>query len=188
LVHLQDTTLSVIIIIIIIIIKIIKSLEIIGINTKIILFTKKVMGYWRTRMRLHAENKLMETEDIKIQRGIFQGNSLSPLLLCICLLRLTEQLNKLDTEYEEHTTKTKMSHILYMDDLKLIAKLYEEFQKQIQTVKTFSNDIHMEFGLNKCAKITFKRGKLTHSQNLVIDVNREIQELKQGKNLQVLRD
>ena len=39
----------------------------------------------------------------------------------------------------------------------------------------------MEFGLEKCAKITFKRGKLTHLQNLVTDTNREIQELEQGK-------
>ena len=68
-----------------------------------------------------------------------------------------------------------------MDNLKLIAKSEEELQKQIQTVKTFSNDIHMEFGLEKCAKITFKRGKLTHSQNLVIDTNRVIEELEQGK-------
>ena len=69
-----------------------------------------------------------------------------------------------------------------MDDLKLIAKSDEELQKQIQTVKTFSNDIHMDFGLEKCAEITFKKGKLIHSQNLVIDVNREIQELEQGKS------
>ena len=48
-----------------------------------------------------------------------------------------------------------------MDDLKLIAKSEEEIQKQIQTVKNF-NDIHMKFGLDICAKITFKRGKLTH--------------------------
>ena len=68
-----------------------------------------------------------------------------------------------------------------MDDLKLIAKSEEELQKQIQTVKTFSDDINMEFGLEKCAKITFKRGKPTHSQNLVTDTNREIQELEQGK-------
>jgi len=40
-----------------------------------------------------------------------------------------------------------------MDDLKLIAKSEEELQKQIKTVKTFSDDIHMEFGLEKCAKI-----------------------------------
>jgi len=96
---------------------IIKCLEIIGINTKVIPFTKKVMGYWRTHMRLHAENELTETEDIKIQCGIFQGDSLSPLLFCICLIPLLEQLNKLNTGYEEHTTKTKISHLLYMDDL-----------------------------------------------------------------------
>ena len=35
--------------------------------------------------------------------------------------------------------------------------------------------------LKKCAKITFKRGKLTHLQNLVIDTNRVIQELEQEK-------
>ena len=67
-----------------------------------------------------------------------------------------------------------------MDDLKLIAKS-EELQKQIQTVKNFSDDINMEFGTEKCVMITFKRGKLTHLQNLVIDTNREIQELEKGK-------
>jgi RNase P/RNase MRP subunit p30 len=67
-----------------------------------------------------------------------------------------------------------------MDDLKLIAKSEEELQKQIQIFKTFTDDIHVEFGLEKCAKIAFKRGKLVHSQNLVIDINREIQELEQG--------
>ena len=68
-----------------------------------------------------------------------------------------------------------------MDDLKLIAKSEEELQKQIQTVKIFSDDINMEFGLEKCVKVTFKRGKLTHSQNLVTDTNIEIQELEKGK-------
>jgi threonyl-tRNA synthetase len=68
-----------------------------------------------------------------------------------------------------------------MDDLKLIAKSEEELQKQVQTVKTFSDDIHKEFGLEKFAKTTFKRDKLIHSQNLVIDINREIQELDQDK-------
>jgi hypothetical protein len=68
-----------------------------------------------------------------------------------------------------------------MDDLKLIAKLKEELQREIQTVKTFSDDIHVEFGLEKCAKITFKRGKLIYSQNLLTNNNREIKELEQGK-------
>jgi hypothetical protein len=73
-----------------------------------------------------------------------------------------------------------------MDDLKLIVKSEEELQRQIQTVKTFNDDIHMEFGLEKCAKITFKRGKLISSQNLAINNKRELQELQQGKKYKYL--
>jgi hypothetical protein len=73
-----------------------------------------------------------------------------------------------------------------MDDLKLIAKSEEELQKQIQRIKIYSEDINMEFGLEKCTKFTFKRGKLTHFQNLVIDTNREIQELEQEKTYKYL--
>ena len=71
----------------------------------------KVMTYWKTRMCLHAENNLRETEDIKVQCGIFKGDSLSPLLFYIWLIPLTEQLNKSNKGNEEHTTKTKNSHL-----------------------------------------------------------------------------
>jgi len=91
---------------------IIKSLQLIGINNKVISFTKKVMSYCKTRMGLHTENKLIETDDIKIQCGIFQGDSLSPQLFCISRNPLTEQLNRLNTRYEQHTTKTKIPHLL----------------------------------------------------------------------------
>ena len=40
----------------------------------------------------------------------------------------------------------------------------------------------MEFGFDKCAK----RGKLLHSQNLILDSNREIQKLEQGKTYEYL--
>ena len=120
---------------------IIKSLGFIGNKNKIISFTNKVMSYWRTRMRLRTENKLKETEDIIIQCGIFQGDSLSPLLFCICLIPLTEQLKMLTTGYEEHTTKTTLSHLLCMDDFKLIyneRKSYKNGYKQFKTLVMIS--------------------------------------------------
>jgi hypothetical protein len=46
-------------------------------------------------MRLYIEEKL--TEATEIQRGIFKGNSLSPLIFCVSLIPLTEQLNNLNT-------------------------------------------------------------------------------------------
>jgi hypothetical protein len=90
-------------------------------------------------------------------------------------------LNKLNTGYEEHTTKTGVSHLLYMGDLKLIDNTEEELQKHMQVVRTFSIDIHKEFGLDKCAETVLKTGKLVHPQNLILHFNREIQELEQGK-------
>jgi hypothetical protein len=68
----------------------------------------------------------------------------------------------------------------------MIAKSEEELRKHAQTVKTFNDDIHMEFGLEKCAKITYKKGKLIYLKNLEIYINRGLQELEQGKTYKYL--
>ena len=47
-----------------------------------------------------------------------------------------------------------------MDDLKLYAKDDSELEEFLRIVRGFSDDIGVEFGLSKCAKDTFKRGKL----------------------------
>jgi len=41
---------------------IVKSLQLTGINNKIIFFGRKAMNYWKTSMRLHTEGKITETE------------------------------------------------------------------------------------------------------------------------------
>jgi hypothetical protein len=48
-------------------------------------------------------------------------------------------------------------------------------------VRIFSDIIHIKFGLDNCAKIVLKRGKLVHWQHLILDFNSEIQDLEQGK-------
>ena len=48
-----------------------------------------------------------------------------------------------------------------MDDLKTYSKDDNQQTGLLTVVKKFSDDIRMEFGLEKCAKATFKRGKLT---------------------------
>jgi len=44
----------------------------------------------------------------------------------------------------------------------------------------------MDFRLEKCAMVTFKKGKLIHSQSLVTDIIRETQELEEGKTYKYL--
>ena len=51
----------------------------------------------------------------------------------------------------------------------------------MQAFRNIGDDIDIEFGLDKFAKIVLKRGKLVQSQNIVLEFYRVIQELEQGK-------
>jgi hypothetical protein len=139
----------------------------------------KTKSYWTTSTRLYSEEKLRDTEDVEIQHGIFQGGSLSPLLFCISLIHHREQLNRLNIGYEEHTTKTKVSHLLHMDDLKLIRKTEEELQKQMQIVTSVMTSIWNSYSTS--VQTVLQKATSVHSQNLTLDINREIQALEQGK-------
>jgi len=110
---------------------IIKSLQLIGINNKIIPFSSNATNYWKTSTCLTYRREDNRNRNIEIQCGIFQGDSLSPLLFCISLNPLTEQLNKMNTRYEEHITKMKVSYLFYTDDFKLIGKTEEALKKQM---------------------------------------------------------
>lgn len=66
-----------------------------------------------------------------------------------------------------------------MDDLKTYVKSDEDQKGLLKIVKGFSDDIRMEFGLDKCAKATFKRGKLAKTENIELDVGSTIQDLEQ---------
>ena len=48
---------------------------------------------------------------------------------------------------------------MYMDDIKLFTKNEKELQTLIHTLRIYSQDIGMEFGIEKCAMQVKKSGK-----------------------------
>ena len=61
-----------------------------------------------------------------------------------------------------------------MDDLKLYADCDETLNKLVQTVHSFSKDIHMDFGLDKCAKCTIRTGKKVEAADIELDDGSQI--------------
>ena len=53
-----------------------------------------------------------------------------------------------------------------MDDSKIFAKEEACLDALIQTVRVFSSDIGMEFGIEKCAILIMKRGKVSISNGI----------------------
>ena len=100
-------------------------------------------------------------DDINIERGIFQGDSLSPLIFCIYLIPITNILRRAKSGYK--LAKNLISHLLYMDDLKIYSKNAEEMERCRRLISQFSEDIKMEFGLDKCAVIHIVKGNISDS-------------------------
>ena len=86
-------------------------------------------------------------------------------------------LNKQGAKYEVKG-KNKVSYLFCMDDLKLFSKDESELQQELTIVKTFSDDIRMEFGLDKYTRAVFKLGKLTKNQNFSLNDQTVIRNLE----------
>jgi len=147
----------------------IKSLEMVKVSRTVIEFMKDAMGKWKTELTVNGENIGL----CNIRRGIFQGDSLSPLWFVIALMPLSKMLQNTGKGYQLRNG-TKVSHLLFMDDLKLYGKSEAEAKLLAGTVHDFSRDIRMEFGLAKCASIAMKRGKMQNSEGIVLPDNQVI--------------
>ena len=84
----------------------------------VINFIEKTMENWKVEL-IAGGKSLAET---KIQRGIFQGDALSPLLFIIAMMPLNHILRKCTAGYKLSRSKEKINHLMYMDDIKLFAK------------------------------------------------------------------
>ena len=123
-------------------------------------FLKRSISMWKTALTLN--NRMLGYVNIK--RGIFQGDSLSPLLFVMCLFPLSSLLRDLQKGFV--VDGIVISHLLYLDDLKLYSKSEEDMATLVNTVRIFSDDIGMSFGFNKCANIVVERGKVVDSADV----------------------
>ena len=95
----------------------------------------------------------------KIQRGIFQGDALSTLLIIIAMMPRNYILRKRTAEYKLSRSLEKINHLMYVDGIKLFVKNEKELETLIHAVRIYSQEIGMEFGKEKCAMLEMKSVK-----------------------------
>nr|XP_034830874.1 uncharacterized protein LOC117987910 [Maniola hyperantus] len=132
-------------------------------------FLGECMGQWSTILCLHGERLADADDRIRIGRGIFQGDCLSPLWFCLSLNPLSTLLEGSGTGFQFRRGGTKVPHLLYMDDLKLLAPNATRLQELLNVTTDFSNSIRMELGLDKCAVMHVERGQVTHSAEMSLE-------------------
>ncbi|XP_022814502.1 uncharacterized protein LOC111348202 [Spodoptera litura] len=141
-----------------------RVLELYKVDTALRTFLLSCMRQWRTVLRYPGCGQICgNDEPIRIERGIFQGDSLSPLWFCLALNPLSTLLEGSGLGYRLRRGGQIISHLLYMDDLKLFAPNNLHLMRLLNVTETFSNAIRMEFGVDKCAVLHVKRGEIVES-------------------------
>ena len=125
------------------------------ISHEVINFIEKTMKTWRVELTARGRN----LAEAQIQRGIFQGDVLSPLRFRIAIMPLNHILRKCTAGYKLNKSQEKINHLIYMDDIKLFAKNEKELETQIHAVRIYSQDIGMEFSIEKCFMLVMKNSK-----------------------------
>ena len=131
------------------------------------------MNTWETELTSGGES----LGKVKIKRGIFQGDSLSPLLFVLSLIPLSLILRNVKGGYQLGKQEMSINHLLFMDDLKVFGKNEKELDMLLNTVRVFSEDIRMEFGISKCGVLVMKRGKLFRTEGIEMPSGEVIKEI-----------
>ena len=88
-------------------------------------------------------------------------------------------------DHQKNGTR-KITHLFFVDNLKTYAQDLNDAKFQLDLVTTFTRDIGMEFGIDKCAYIYIERGKKkTLGENLTIQ-GTELKELDHGEQYKYL--
>ena len=73
-----------------------------------------------------------------------------------------------------------------MDDLKFYSQSEKGLDSLVQTVHAFSEDIGMEFGIEKCTMLVMEKGKIVKSVGVELPVGQVIKSLQEGERYKYL--
>ena len=130
---------------------------------------------------LKTEKGQTETDFIEFLSDILQGDQLSLILFVLSVNAVSFLLTKSDGYLMGSPNKRtiKLTHLLFVDDLKMYSENMNQAKQQLDIVASFSKDIGMQFGLEKCAYVYIERGKCKQlGENITVN-NIAIEELKQ---------
>ena len=137
---------------------------------------RRLSEKWETEFSIGKEKEVRV--NMHPQRGLFQGDSLSPLLFCLCILPLSHALRGTGGGFEGYLLEEPISHLLFMDDLKVYATNQEELEGVIELVDEVSEAMGMSLGLRKCAVAHMECGVCVEGSEVILRDERKIQNLR----------
>ena len=102
------------------------------------------------------------------------------------MMPLNHILRKFTAGYKLSRSQEKITHLMYMDDIKSFAKNERELETLLRAVRIYSQDVGMEFGNEKCAMLVMKRGKRHMTDGIELPKHDKIRTLEENETYKYL--
>ena len=125
---------------------------------------EKIVKTWETTIEVTTCNGREKADPISIKRGILQGDSFCITLFIISLNPIAWYLRSTEGYSLSSSPMLKITHILFVDDLKTYHKSESKAAVISSKLKQMFGDIGLKWGLGNCAAVNIKRGKIGQEQ------------------------
>ena len=153
-----------------------KTLELHKIRLAVSNTIRKLSTQWKTKLRVRTQSGVELTDPIQFKRGIYQGDTLCPLLFIMCVNPMSWKLGSLPGYKMVKSVNISISHGLFMDDLKLYSSTERQHGVKLALTHQMMSDTGLTIAAKRTKNISIAKGKrkeqdqgLKLAEDLVID-------------------
>ena len=136
---------------------------------------------WNTKVVAKTKQGIEKSEVIQFRRGLPQGDALCPRLFTLCMNLVAWKLRASEGYKLSKPLSTKITDLLYVDDLKAFAASEIKLNKVLKSTKSAMQDIGLEWNPKKCATVHVRRGvQVKDETGVQLDDGAVLTNLKEG--------
>ena len=140
------------------------ALQLIKTPKWIVRYVEQAGSKWRTSINLQVNRKTHTSSEVPIEKGIFQGDTLIPLLFVVSIITVSLLINRMNLGYMFGAPKQRkldkmITHLLFMDDMKIYTTSKQSLVKVFNRAAEIFQSMGLFVGPDKCAVQHFVHGK-----------------------------
>ena len=149
----------------------IEMLELHRVPVKLLKMIENIIGKWNLVLVIPVKDGNVETGLISLTNGILQGDSLCPSLYTLSKNAISWLIRSFEGYTMSAPIKEKITHSLFIDDLKGYAKSRERLIFTMGVIMEAMQKAGLIWNLKKCRYLEIYRGKFVEGQPIKINEN-----------------